>query len=170
MDDAPIKRPATAAAGRLAIVGGGLAGLAAAVAAVQRGWRVELFERSKTLGGRAGSFVDPQTGELVDYCRHVAMGCCSEFLDFCRRTGIDDCFDRADTLHFIGPEGRRHDFTPSRWLPAPLHLLPGLMRLSYLSWSERWSIVRTLRKLMLETILERFSLRQTTRQRKIAGG
>ena len=148
MDDVSIKRPATAVAAKLAIVGGGLAGLAAAVAAVERGCRVELFERSKTLGGRAASFVDAQTGELVDYCQHVAMGCCSEFLDFCRRTGIDDCFDRARTLHFIGPEGRRHDFTPSRWLPAPLHLLPGLMRLSYLSWSERWSVIRTLRKLM----------------------
>ncbi len=76
------------------------------------------------------------------------MGCCTEFLDFCRRTGIDDCFDRADTLHFIGPDGRQCDFTPSRWLPPPLHLLPGLMRLSYLSWSERWSIVRTMRKLV----------------------
>jgi len=133
---------------QIAVVGGGLAGLAAAVAAVEQGAQVELLERSKTLGGRASSFVDPQTGELVDYCQHVAMGCCTEFLDFCRRTGIDDCFDRTSTLHFIGPDGRRCDFTPSRWLPAPLHLLPGLLRLSYLSWRERWSIVRSLHKLV----------------------
>jgi squalene-associated FAD-dependent desaturase len=132
----------------IAIVGGGLAGLAAAVAAVECGVRVELFDRGKTLGGRAASFVDPQTGELVDYCQHVAMGCCTDFLDFCCRTAIDDCFDRAATLHFIGPEGGQCDFTPSRWLPAPLHLLPGLLRLSYLSWKERWSIVRAMRKLI----------------------
>ncbi len=132
---------------QVVIVGGGLAGLSAAVAAVERGCHVELFERGKTLGGRAGSFVDPNNGELIDYCQHVAMGCCSELLDFCRRTGIDDCFDRTDALHFISPEGHQCDFTPSRWLPAPLHLLPGLMRLSYLSWSERWSIVRTMRRL-----------------------
>jgi squalene-associated FAD-dependent desaturase len=147
MDNASSKRPATAVAERIAIVGGGLAGIAAAVAAVERGCRVELFEQSKTLGGRAGSFVDPENGELIDYCQHVAMGCCSEFLDFCRRTGIDDCFDRAETLHFIGPEGRQCDFAPSRCLPAPLHLLPGLLRLSYLSWRERWGIVRALRRL-----------------------
>ena len=122
--------------------------MAAAVAAVERGYSVELLEQGKTLGGRAGSFVDSTMGEKVDYCQHVAMGCCTEFVDFCRRTGIDDCFDRVGTLHFIGPDGRRCDFTPSRWLPAPLHLLPGLMRLKYLSWSERWSIVRTLRKLV----------------------
>jgi squalene-associated FAD-dependent desaturase len=150
MDNASSTRPATAAAKQIAIVGGGLAGMAAAVAAVERGCRVELFEQSKTLGGRAASFVDPQNGALIDYCQHVAMGCCSEFLDFCRRTGIDDCFDRAETLHFIGPDGRQCDFTPSRWLPAPLHLLPGLLRLSYLSWPERWGIVRALHKLVQE--------------------
>jgi squalene-associated FAD-dependent desaturase len=148
MNDVSIKRLATAVAGRIAIIGGGLAGLAAAVAAIERGCRVELFERGKTLGGRAASFVDPQNGELIDYCQHVAMGCCTEFLDFCRHTGIDDCFDCADTLHFIGPDTRQCDFAPSRWLPAPLHLLPGLMRLSYLSWPDRWSIVRTMRNLV----------------------
>jgi squalene-associated FAD-dependent desaturase len=133
---------------KIAIIGGGLAGLSAAVAAVERDMHVELFERSKTLGGRAGSSVDPQQGQLVDYCQHVAMGCCTEFLDFCRRTGSDDCFARARTLHFIGPDGRQHDFTPSRWLPPPLHLLPGLLRMNYLSWAERCSIMRAMRKLV----------------------
>ena len=132
---------------RVAIVGGGLAGLAAAVAAGERGMGVELFEQTKTLGGRAGSFADAEIGETVDYCQHVAMGCCTEFLDFCRRTGIDDCFEHVHALHFISPEGGQCDFTPSRWLPAPFNLLPGLLRLSYLSLSERWSIVRALHKL-----------------------
>jgi squalene-associated FAD-dependent desaturase len=135
----------------VAIVGGGLAGLAAAVAACDRGMRVELFEQAKTLGGRTGSFTDPETGETIDYCQHLAMGCCWEFLDFCRRTGVDDYFERADTLHFIDPSGRQCDFAPSRWLPAPLHVLPGLMRLGYLSWRERWGIVRAMCKLIRTT-------------------
>lgn len=132
----------------VAVVGGGLAGMAAAMAAAERGFQVELFERSKTLGGRADSFIDPKVGEPVDFCQHVAMGCCSAFIDFCRRAGIDDCFRRTSTLHFIGPDDRRCDFTPSRWLPCPLHLLPGLAKLKYLSPGERWKIVRTLRKLV----------------------
>lgn len=132
----------------LAIIGGGLAGLAAAAAAVERGLRVELFEQATSLGGRAGSFVDSTTGQRIDYCQHVAMGCCTSFLDFCRRTQIEDCFERQSTLHFIAPEGTQHDFSPSRWLPAPLHLLPGLVRLTYLSWRERWSVIRTLTKLV----------------------
>ncbi len=121
--------------------------MAAAWAAAERGFQVELFERAKTLGGRVGSFVEPEIDQPVDYCQHVAMGCCSSFMEFCKNTGIDDCFQRTRTLHFIGPDGDRHDFSPCRWLPAPLHLLPGLMKLSYLSFGERWSIVRALRKL-----------------------
>ncbi len=132
----------------LAIVGGGLAGLAAAVEATERGLRVELFEQARFLGGRAGSLLDSPTGQLIDYCPHVALGCCTGFLDFCRRTGIVDCFQRSGTLHFIGPDGTRHDVAASRWLPAPLHLLPGLMRLKYLSLGERCGIVRTLRRLV----------------------
>ena len=135
----------------IAILGGGLSGLAAAVAAVERGFRVELFEQAHALGGRAGSLVDSETGERIDYCQHVAMGCCTDFLEFCRRTGIDDCFHRTSELHFIAPNGTRHDFVPSSWLPAPLHLLPGLMRLKYLSLGERWGIVRALRSLVRST-------------------
>lgn len=129
---------------RVAIVGGGLSGLAAAVAAADRGCRVELFERAKTLGGRAGSFVDTPTGQRVDYCRHVAMGCCTQFLEFCRRADLADCFERTNTLHFIGPDGRRSDFSPNAWLPAPWHLLPAMLRWKLLSPGERCQILRTL--------------------------
>ncbi len=132
---------------RLAIVGGGLAGMAAAVAAVERGLRVELFESRRRLGGRAGSFVDPKTGATVDHCQHVAMGCCTHWADFCRRTAVDDCFSRHRRLHFISPTGKQTDFAASRWLPAPLHLAPGLLRLRYLSLAERLGIARSLWRL-----------------------
>jgi squalene-associated FAD-dependent desaturase len=132
----------------VAIVGGGLAGLAAAAVLAGRGLRVDLFEKSAHLGGRAGSFTEPWNGQLIDQCQHVALGCCKSFLDFCRRTGIEDCFQRHKTLHFIGPDGRQFDVSASAWLPAPLHLLPGLMRLKFLSLQERLSIVRMLTKLL----------------------
>src|SRR6476659_597698 len=119
---------------RVAIVGGGLAGLAAASALVDRSCSVELFESRRSLGGRAGSYQDRVSGESIDHCQHVAMGCCTNFLDFCRMTGVDDLLIRYSTLHFFGPDGRRSDFTPSRWLPAPLHLVGPLWSLKYLSW------------------------------------
>lgn len=131
----------------VAIIGGGLAGLAAAAAAVEGGLRVELFEARRQLGGRAGSFRDPQSGELVDLCQHIGMGCCTNLLDFCQRTQVADCFSRHSRYHFLGPDGRPCDFAAVNWLPAPLHLLPALMRLNFLSVRERLHLLRTLARL-----------------------
>ncbi len=132
---------------RVAIVGGGLAGLAAAAALCEEGFGVELFEARRRLGGRAASFRDPESGELVDHCQHVAMACCTNLADFCRRTGVADCFQRRRRLHFIGPGRARCVFSAAPLLPAPLHLAPALMRLGYLRLSERADIVRALMRL-----------------------
>lgn len=129
---------------RVAVVGGGLAGLAAAVALVERGFRVELFEARRRLGGRATSFRDPQSGETIDHCQHVSMGCCTNLADFCRRVGVRDRFRVDDTLHFFSETGARFDFAGKRGMPAPLHLAPGLMGLGYLSLGERIGIGRAL--------------------------
>ncbi len=136
--------PEKTSTARVAIVGGGLAGLAAAVAASQCGLNVELFESRGRLGGRAGSFRDPASGELVDHCQHVAMGCCTNWADFCRRTAIADCFRRQRRLWFIGPDGVARQFAASAMLPSPLHLASGLMRLDYLTVRERLGIARAL--------------------------
>jgi squalene-associated FAD-dependent desaturase len=132
---------------RVAVIGGGLAGLAAAAALSRRGLDVELLEAQGHLGGRAGSFRDPHSGRWIDLCQHVAMGCCTNLADFCRRTGIADCFTRHRRLHFFGPDGRRCEFAASRLLPAPLHLVPGLLRLRFLSLGERLGILRTMGRL-----------------------
>ena len=121
--------------------------MAAALALAEDGCQVDLFEQKRRLGGRVGSFRDPKTGERVDYCMHVSMGCCTNFLDFIRRTGVEDCFDRHRRLTFIGPEGEICKFDSWRWLPAPLHLFPGFARLRYLTLRERLSIGRCLMRM-----------------------
>jgi squalene-associated FAD-dependent desaturase len=136
--------PTNSSPPRIGVVGGGLAGLAAAVALAPRGCHVELFESRRKLGGRAGSYFDRVSGQSIDHCQHVAMGCCTNFLDFCGRTGLDDLLVRHSTLHFFGPDGRRSDFTPSRWLPAPTHLLGPLFSLRYLTSSDKLSIARAM--------------------------
>lgn len=141
----PVSRSA-----RVAVIGGGLAGLAAAVAAREHGLEVELFEARSRLGGRAGSFCDPQSGELLDHCQHVAMGCCTNLLDFCRRTGIIDCFRRDRRLWFIGRDGRVRPFTAAPLLPSPLHLGPAMLRLGYLSLGDRVRIGRAVLQLARE--------------------
>ena len=132
---------------RVAVVGGGLAGLAAAVGLAENGVAVELFETRGRLGGRAGSIQDAQTGRWIDHCQHVSMGCCANLADFRRRVGIDDSFECHRRYHFFGPDGRRSDLAATPGLPAPLHLAPGLLRLKYLGPAERWRILRAMTQL-----------------------
>src|SRR4051794_8441186 len=88
------------------VIGGGLAGLAAASALAPRGFRVTLLESRNRLGGRAGSFVDALTGELVDACQHVSMGCCTAFAQFCKTVGIDHFLATQPELYFMTPDRR----------------------------------------------------------------
>jgi squalene-associated FAD-dependent desaturase len=127
----------TPVAPRIVIVGGGLAGLAAAAALTGSGARVTVLEARRRAGGRAASFEDPVAGGLVDACQHVAMGCCTNFLDLCRQAGLAAEVRRDRTLWFIDPDDRRAACTPARWLPAPLHLAPLLLGMRHFSLREK---------------------------------
>ena len=129
------------------VVGGGLAGLAAAAAMVDADVRVTVLEARRRVGGRAASFEDPLQGGLVDACQHVAMGCCTNFLDLCGRVGLADALRRDRTLWFITPDGGRAACTPARWLPAPLHLAPLLAGMRHFSLAEKVSLARGMLRL-----------------------
>jgi len=121
------------------VIGGGIAGLAAAEALVGTGCRITLVESRRRVGGRAASFEDG-AGGLVDACQHVAMGCCTNLLDLLRRTGLDDAVRCDRTMWFIGPSGDRAACTPARWLPAPLHLAPLLVSMRHFTWREKLAL------------------------------
>ena len=129
------------------IVGGGLAGLAAAAALGARGLSVTLLESRPRLGGRAGSFDDQATGAKIDNCQHVTMGCCTNFDHFCRTVGIRKFLQEQQELCFVGPDGTFNRFA-ARSLPAPLHLFSSLLRLSYLSLRDKWKLARGLSALV----------------------
>ena len=128
----------------VAVVGGGLAGLAAAVALSERECQVELFEGKRRLGGRAGSFQDPETGELVDHCQHISMGCCTNLADLCMRTRLSAMFREDHELYFFGIDGQMYTIRAVRWLPPPLHLALSLFGLRHLTFRERWAIASSL--------------------------
>jgi squalene-associated FAD-dependent desaturase len=127
------------------IVGGGLAGLAVASCLVNRGLRLTLLESRTRLGGRASSFQDPATDELVDNCQHVSMACCTNLADFCRRVGIDTLLRRERELIFLDCEGKVSRFRAGL-LPAPFHLAGSFLRARFLGVREKlqlaWGLAR----------------------------
>jgi squalene-hopene/tetraprenyl-beta-curcumene cyclase len=135
---------------RVAVVGGGLAGLSAALRLKDAGLHVELFERSRLLGGRATSFeID---GVEVDNGQHVFLACCTEFIAFAQRVGMEnelrlqDRFD-ARVLARDGRSGRLR----AGALPAPFHLTESFTSYPFLSLGEKLSIARTLARVTLRS-------------------
>jgi len=127
----------------VAIAGGGLAGLAAGCALADAGFRVTLFERRPYLGGRASSYQHPGTGEVVDNCQHVLLGCCTNLIDFYRRTGVEQKIRWYERLTFLEPGGRESVIGPSA-LPAPLHTAPAFLRAPCLTFSDKLAIGRAM--------------------------
>src|SRR5437016_4323240 len=121
---------------RVAVVGGGLAGLAAGSVLAHSGFHVTLFERRPYLGGRASSYEHPGTGEVVDNCQHVLLGCCTNLIAFYERIGVADHIRWYDRLTFIELGGRQSVLTSTPLFPAPFHAAPAFLRNSALSLSD----------------------------------
>jgi zeta-carotene desaturase len=132
----------------VAIAGGGLAGLAAACALSDSGFRVTLFERRPYLGGRASSYEHPGTGEVVDNCQHVLFRVCTNLIEFYRRIGVEDKIHWYDTMTFLEPGGRATVMSASP-LPAPLHTAPSFLRFPFLSAADKFAISRAIAALTL---------------------
>jgi squalene-associated FAD-dependent desaturase len=124
---------------RVAIVGGGLAGLAAATTLAPRGFAVTLVEARSRLGGRASSFTDTASGQTIDTCQHVSMGCCTNFAHFCQTVGIAHLLQRQPALWFMTPD-RRVSRLAAGSLPAPFHLAESFLRAHYLRPLEKLRI------------------------------
>ena len=90
---------------RVAIIGGGLAGIAAAMRLIDHDIQPILIESKKRLGGRASSLVDPRSGHVIDNCQHVLLGCCTNLIDLYSRMGVLDQIEWHRTLYWTSGQG-----------------------------------------------------------------
>jgi len=131
----------------VAIVGGGLAGVAAAVRLAEHSDMPVIIETRKRLGGRATSLTDPRSGETIDNCQHVLMGCCTNLIDFYDRLGVNDQIEWHPTLYWTRGRGEIDVLKPGR-LPAPLHLAFSFNKLRVFDKKQKRHIARGLWKIM----------------------
>jgi len=132
------------------VIGAGFAGLSAAVALAKCGRRVIVIEASNRLGGRATSFRDGVTGELVDNGQHVLFGCYRETRRFLARIGSDHHLHLQTKLDIssIDVDGCRHRLVCPLFIP-PLNLIAGLLKWDALSIRDRTAIFKVVPPLAL---------------------
>ena len=126
---------------RVAVLGGGLAGLSAARRLLEHGYGVTLVEKRPFVGGRAYSFLDGREGVEVDNGQHVFLGCCTYYIDFLRTIGaLDDAYLQDSLRTEVVLDGKSGVLSSVPFLGA-LHLLPSLLRYPHLSLREKFLAV-----------------------------
>ncbi|MEM7411149.1 MAG: hydroxysqualene dehydroxylase HpnE [Myxococcota bacterium] len=121
---------------RVAVVGGGLAGLRAAVTCTDAGAEVRLFEARARLGGATWS--TRKRGLVVDNGQHVFMRCCTAYRSFLDRLGVAEQAWLQDRLAVpVAAPGGPRAWIRRQSFPAPAHLGASLLRFPYLRPAER---------------------------------
>ncbi len=118
------------------VIGGGLAGLAAAGTLSRHGLKVILIESKGKIGGRAASFVDSASGDLIDNCQHVSMKCCTNLQYFCEEIGISHFIKDEQNMFWRTPDGKTSLFRGAQ-LPAPMHFAKSFLGAHFLNWNEK---------------------------------
>ena len=129
------------------VIGGGLAGIAAAMRLAEAGWKVTLLEARRTLGGRVFSFDDPagDGNALLDNGQHVIVGACRTFIEFLQHIGAWQYWHLQPQLDApiydrSGRRGRLYGVN----LPPPAHLLPAFLAYPHLGSMDKLRAVRGL--------------------------
>lgn len=122
------------------MVGGGLAGIAAALELADSGAEVTLLEARSRLGG--ATFSVERDGLWLDNGQHVFLRCCTEYLAFLRRLGAEDLVTLQERLDIpvLAPGGREAHLRRNR-LPAPFHLAGAIARYGHLTPWERLRVL-----------------------------
>lgn len=134
------------------VIGAGVAGMSAACALTEAGFRVQLVEQRGYLGGRASSYLHPGVNEVIDNCQHVLFGCCTNLIGFYRRIGVADRIHWTSEMTMIEPGGRRSALGPFHLgpftLPAPLHSAPSFLNAKAFTLADKLALGRAMRAMM----------------------
>jgi squalene-associated FAD-dependent desaturase len=156
----------------VAVIGGGLAGLAASVALGSAAYPVLLFEARTFLGGRATSYplnAAEEDSPTIDNCQHVLLRCCTNLIDFYSRLGVRGRIRFYREFYWIEPNGRVSVMRRGA-LPAPLHFAGSFAKLKFLSLSDKLAIAAALLAIKYEygkrTDLERITMLDWLREKK----
>ena len=122
----------------VAIIGGGVSGLAAAVELSRRGAKVALIEQTEKLGGRCYSYIDPSTGDIVDNGQHILVGAYRHTLRYLEMIGARSRLRAAGNLYLPlhHPEKGFAEFELVS-LPHPLDVTAGMLKFRLLTLAER---------------------------------
>jgi uncharacterized protein with NAD-binding domain and iron-sulfur cluster len=134
------------------VIGGGVAGLSAAVALAGDGAAVTLLERRPYIGGRAYSYHHPALDETID-SQHVVLGCCINLVDICAQAGASENLRWYDELTFIEANGRRSSLRPGV-LPAPGHQTLSFLCAPMLSLKDKAAIAAGLMRFLRGTTVD----------------
>jgi squalene-associated FAD-dependent desaturase len=132
--------------GHVTIIGGGLAGIAAALDCADAGASVTLLESRGRLGGAAYSFT--RDGIRADNGQHVFLRCCTSYRDLLERLGATDSVTLQSRLEIpVLSPGRPPAKLWRSGLPAPLHLAGAIVRYPLIGLGDRVRVAQAMRAL-----------------------
>ena len=129
------------------VVGGGLAGLSAALDLAEAGVPTTLVERRPFVGGKAYSFHDPVNGVELDNGQHIYLRCCTAYIALIDRLGLRGSMRLQEQLRVPVVDPRTQQMSAieaSAGVPAPLHLLMSILRYRHLSWRDKAMLGRAM--------------------------
>lgn len=134
---------------KVAIFGGGVAGLSAAIHLLDKGYDVSLYEKRAVLGGKVSVWKDGD-GDSIESGLHVIFGGYKELQSLMKKIGAERNFEWKDlALIYAEKNGKQTRFEKAKGLPSPLAELVGGLKTDVITWRDKLSLVWGLLPLLL---------------------